>query len=701
MKRIFRIWLPLLLSGIFISCIDDKYDLDNIDMTIGTSGDLKVPTSSTGEIILKNIMDLKEDGIVQIIDGGYHIEKVGSADIPEININDVKIKSPDFNKITCDITLNKEDLDDPTEQKRKSLAPQNNKDSGVEIGGVKIPSRVFRYTIEDLDKTSTKLESTSDPISSDVVALKEVKFKDDTTLEIDIMTKLANNSEFFKLVHLDDLFITYPKGLHIEDVQCEHWSINDDEEDKIDDENRVYGEEYLHKHPAVKKDNENGILDLTNGGNVEIGEEKPGIYRSIRVKIKFDKASFYENDELKFDEKNQIVLQGAFKVGGTFRVETEDLKLLEKIYKDENERREIIARLVGKFTEGGINSIIPDMISFTGEAGFDSEEIEITGAMATVQRKVDNINPIELNDLPDFLNDPDVVLDLENPIIYVNINNPLPAAAETEITLKSLYDTDTEVVEKKTGKITIPANKQTIYCLCMPGRFQSDMKHPKEYYVDEDEEKGLVAEIKPIEIADLNLLLEKIPQKIEVDVATITMDVENGYLPIPSTYKVNVDYKIYTPLEYGNDFTLVYQGTEDGLSEDLADINTLDTKEVRIEAKAVTNFPMDLTLSVDALDKNNVSMIDKIVKVVYDNDDKKKSILINAHNGKDFSVQPISLTIKPVKGHIISEMLQKLDKFHYRAVAEAVGEGKLMENVSIKLTDINITLKGGISYDAN
>ncbi|MBQ5713518.1 MAG: hypothetical protein IIV77_03375 [Bacteroidaceae bacterium] len=693
MKRIFRIWLPLLLSGIFISCIDDKYDLDNIDMTIGTSGDLKVPTSSTGEIILKNIMDLKEDGIVQIIDGGYHIEKVGSADIPEININDVKIKSPDFNKITCDITLNKEDLDVPTEQRRKSLAPQNNKDSGVEIGGVIIPSRVFRYTIEDLDKTSTKLESTSDPISSDVVALKEVKFKDDTTLEIDIMTKLANNSEFFKLVHLDDLFITYPKGLHIEDVQCEHWSINDDEEDKIDDENRVYGEEYLHKHPAVKIDNENGILDLTNGGNVEIGEERPGIYRSIRVKIKFDKASFYENDELKFDEKNQIVLQGAFKVGGTFRVETEDLKLLEKIYKDENERREIIAKLVGKFTEGGINSIIPDMISFTGEARFDSEEIEITGAMATVQRKVDNINPIELNDLPDFLNDPEVVLDLENPIIYVNINNPLPAAAETEITLKSLYDTDTEVVEKKTGKIIIPANKQTIYCLCMPGRFKSDMKHPKEYYVDEDEEKGLVAEIKPIEIADLNLLLKKIPQKIEVDVATITMDVENGYLPIPSSYKVNVDYKIYTPLEYGNEFTLVYQGTEDGLSEDLADINTLDTKEVRIDAKAVTNFPMDLTLSVDALDRNNVSMKGKIIEV----DDIK----INAHNGKDFSVQPISLTIKPVKGHTISEMLQRLDKFHYRAVAEAKGEGKLMENVSIKLTDINITLKGGISYDAN
>ena len=36
MKRIFRIWLPLLLSGIFISCIDDKYDLDNRLLMVAT-----------------------------------------------------------------------------------------------------------------------------------------------------------------------------------------------------------------------------------------------------------------------------------------------------------------------------------------------------------------------------------------------------------------------------------------------------------------------------------------------------------------------------------------------------------------------------------------------------------------------------------------------------------------------------------------
>lgn len=77
-------------------------------------------------------------------------------------------------------------------------------------------------------------------------------------------------------------------------------------------------------------------------------------------------------------------------------------------------------------------------------------------------------------------------------------------------------------------------------------------------------------------------------------------------------------------------------------------------------------------------------------------------IVIEAHKGPDAtSSQPISIEIIPLQGHTIGEMLGRLDKFHYRAVAEADGEGTLKEDASIKLEDIKITLVGGISYDAN
>jgi hypothetical protein len=77
-------------------------------------------------------------------------------------------------------------------------------------------------------------------------------------------------------------------------------------------------------------------------------------------------------------------------------------------------------------------------------------------------------------------------------------------------------------------------------------------------------------------------------------------------------------------------------------------------------------------------------------------------IVINAHTGEGAaSTQAISLTILPKEGHTIREMLEKMDKFHYRAVADADANDVLKESASIRLTNIKITLLGGIAYDAN
>ena len=54
-----------------------------------------------------------------------------------------------------------------------------------------------------------------------------------------------------------------------------------------------------------------------------------------------------------------------------------------------------------------------------------------------VKRTVDNPDPIKLDDMPDFLNDDDVVLDLDNPAIFLTIQNQLPGVAETKLTMKA------------------------------------------------------------------------------------------------------------------------------------------------------------------------------------------------------------------------------------------------------------------------
>lgn len=644
MKRIFRIWLPLLLSGIFISCIDDKYDLDNIDMTIGTSGDeLKLPTSSTGEIILKNIME--EGGIVQVVDGEYFLIEKGEADVPKITIEPISIKKPVLEGFNTTVNFDELVKNQSSKIKRRSIP-----------GFDQIPSDSYRYTIKN-GQASLKLTEniSSGKITEDVVSIKAVRFADEIIIDTKIEIYFDSEHTFIDKVHLEGLKVTLPRGLDITEAKYIHCTEKEGE--------RAQHVEKLSKG-IIEEAKKSGILSLTDeNDNTIIGKD-----HEIHVRIAFDGASIGNENSFQFVE-NEVKLNGSFKIDGTIRLETNDFNL-EKL--TEKQLENII-------TSGSFEAIRPDFIKFNGTAEFN-KDIVIKSFAGEIE--VGEISPIVLDNMPDFLNDPEVCLDLKNPAFFVVVKNEIPAKAKTKITLMSVYKDETSPVRKE-AELEIPASDDVLFCLATD---------PEKAITPMDEDYTNLRRI-DVRIDDLGELLRKLPKEINVDLAEMKVD----NMPIPTgtaeDYNVDVKYKIYTPLEYGNKTKLVYQGTEEGLSEDLADVNTLDTKEVRIDAKAVTNFPMDLTLSVDALDRNNVSMKGKIIEV----DDIK----INAHNGKDFSVQPISLTIKPMKGHTISEMLQRLDKFHYRAVAEAVGEGKLMENVSIKLTDINITLKGGISYDAN
>ena len=147
----------------------------------------------------------------------------------------------------------------------------------------------------------------------------------------------------------------------------------------------------------------------------------------------------------------KVGLKGLFKIDGTFRLETADFELNENTLSKEQ-----IQSLISNMD---FNVIRPQTITFNGNASFNGD-IQVSSFSGKVQSSIGNITPIVLDNMPDFLNDPEVRLDLANPAIFVEVNNPLPAEAETGITLTSIYS-DVEPIIKKTGKIIIPANKRS------------------------------------------------------------------------------------------------------------------------------------------------------------------------------------------------------------------------------------------------
>ena len=642
-RSLIKLSIFALSSCLFVSCVDDKYDFDDVDMTIGTTGDLTLPTSSTGSILLKNLMDLKEDGVIQVIDGKYYLQEEGNADVPRIDITPITITKPVLSDITASISLD-------------NILPARTTQStrGISIGGITLPDLPelsYTYTIQDKDKAYYTLDnSVRGKVPAEVVDLKSVSFADNTTLDAKIQIILQEGYDFINKVHLDNLKITLPLGLHVSSAEFVHWTDNG-------------SDIVLEEVEAIEINNETGLIHFTETDvNTIIDAE-----HEIHIRITFDKAVTGMGG-FAF-EGNEVSLSGMFKVDGSFRLESNDFDL-ERLNIDQI--KEIIKTQ-------SFDAIYPRDITFIGNAAF-TQDISIKSFAGSVKSAIGDIAPIKLSDMPDFLNDPEVVLDLANPVFFVEVDNPLPADAKTAISLESRYTDGTAPVLKQSQEIAIPANAHSV--LCIADHFDG-IEIPAKY-------QGL--QVVNVPIANLNELLKKLPDEIKVDVEDISMDIEE--MTIPSQYDVKISYMVYTPLEFGDEFKLVYQGTEEGLADDLEDINKLDTKCIRITATAVTNFPLDLTLSVDLCDKKGKSIKGDLVKV--------NDLTLKAHKGSGAtSSQDITLTIEPTEGHSIREALERLDKIVYRAEAQADVEGELLDNAHIQLTNIKITLVGGVSYDAN
>lgn len=645
-NHLFKFGAFVLATCLLASCIDEKYDLDNVDMTIGTSGDLTLPTCSTGEIVLKNLMDLKEDGVVRIVNGEYFIVEDGRANVPCINITPITISAPALSSITASIDIDKESF--PVNSAARTRA-------GMRIGGVDLPALpdfAYTYTITDKDKAYYALDNAiSSSVPKEVVELTSVTFADNTTLDAKVQISFDSEVNFVNKIHLDSLTLQIPMGLNVASASFIHWIYRD-------------GQEVEEQVNAISIDNTTGTIILTETDEGTIVDEK----HEIHIRLTFDKA-ITGTSGFTF-ENGRVSLSGIFKMNGIFRLQSDDFNL----------NALTLEQALKVYNTGSYDAILPTHLNFQGTASF-LNDICVTNFAGKVQAGAGDIAPIKLNNLPDFLNDPEVVLDLANPALFVEVDFPLPSSAQTSITLTSAYTDGTPPVVKTTGSVTIPANAHVVFCIA--GKPEEVTAMPQEY---------ASYTVIPVFVDGLNELFKKLPDEIKVEVGDITMDTDD--MPIPSKYDVKVNYSVYTPLAFGEDFALVYQGTEEGIGEDLDGLDKLDIKGLHIEATVVTNFPLKLTLSVDALDRNNKSMKGSVVSV----DD----IVINAHKGAEpTSRHPLSINIRPLKGHTMGEMLSRLYRFHYRAVAEADGQGTLKEDASIKLEDIKITLKGGISYDAN
>lgn len=644
MKQNKFLWLGVLGLTLGVSsCMDDSYDLDDIDMTLGVNTDLTLPSCSTDSVYLKSILDLKEDGVVKLVenpkvpgDSMYVVTQTGNPDIDPIKIDEIKIAKPTINPINATVKL----FDElPLSQKASKRAP-GRRNIKVNVKGVEIDLKdtAYTYTITEDDNTRQTLSGAkATGISTDVVDIERIKFgKTKITLQIN-----TDFPDHFPYMHLDNLTLTLPEDIHIKSCK-------------------------LNGKDAMK---------IKPGQIIVTGEKGSKLStRNISLEMVFDEAS--TGNDFVFDGNNhEASLGGDFEVKGTFRVETSEIdtdkiaRIIESQWNDLAQK----VMMGGKLAISDIDGIIPAEINFRGETWFD-KDILLTHVTGKFQHDIGDIDPISLSDLPDFLEDNDVVLDLANPMVFLSVHNSLSAEISTALTLTS--DTD-ESGAHETGPLTIGANATNKY-----------------YLAEKEETDSLPADKKDyifVKVDGLPNLIKKIPDEIKVDVDKVKLVATD--LDITKEYPIDIEYEVYAPLIFGEDFKLVYAGTEDGfdLGDDLED---LDAESLHIKANVISDVPADIRLDVELLDINGQK-----IDIVEDN-----SVIITKPSGAN-KVSAIELNIKPKEGYSLKDILsgsKQLDGIKYRAVLDKPNTGEPLRNkTSLIIKDIKVSIKGVITYDAN
>ena len=621
----FGIGCLALASCLLSACVDDKYDVNDMDMTIGSTSDLALPSLSTDSILLKNIMDLGEDDIIKVKDGEFRLVTSGQANMTETEVNEITISKPNIEAVHTNVQLN----------------TNGNPARYRAVAGV--PDETFAYTITEQNKAFFEVNETSNVISEDLVDVDAVAFKEGIVLKSTLNLTFSNGGDFIKKIHLQNLSLSTPRDLSFEKAELTYTQNGQSRTNQV----------------SIS----DGLVSISGENDVVVDAGKP-----VYLALTLDMAEVNGNG-ISFVNK-KIEINSLFKFNGTFAIKSEEFENLS-------------AAQLQQIQDNGIASVIPQEVAFDIVSAF-SDNISVVRVDAIAQKAVSEPEPIVLDNMPNFLKDESVKIVLNNPPFIIEWNNPFPAgsvvnpdaaAVKNNLTIESVKGD--EVIARKLATLSgIPSGKSILVLADAPATAEVPARYASYNRIN-------------VVVENLNELLMTIPDKICINFAPVTIALKDL---VPGQYNTQVDYCVDTPLEFLDGSKLIYEDVED-VEDDMDDASDFDAKAIEIQANVVTNLPMDLTLSVDALDRNGRSLKGGVIDV--------NDVVVGAHKGdiSETTTQAVVINITPREGHSIRELLQNMAKFVYRAEFE--GEGKLYENASIKLTNVKATIKGGIVYDAN
>lgn len=306
-------------------------------------------------------------------------------------------------------------------------------------------------------------------------------------------------------------------------------------------------------------------------------------------------------------------------------------------------------------------------------------DMSVDEATGIIQPEIDATKTsVEISNLPDFLNDDETSLSVSNPVILFSAVNPLNAPV----------DLTGKMLGKKEDGTLISGSEvkfgagSTDPILLQPGSNLIALSRLG---------TGGPAGSQNIAVANINNLIAKIPDVVEVEMQPAVSYDKYYSIRLGQDYEVSGNYNIDIPLSFEEGLNIVYTDSADDLNSDLKD---LDFEEAAVEFDAVNTIPLELEVkaeNVTPLDINKQPLSDIKVEV-------EGGIAASA-DGKTSTRQTLLIKMtEQVKG-----AMSRLDAIRFRVTAvpgQAIGI-TLRSDQWMQLENIKVKVPKGINIDLN
>lgn len=308
-------------------------------------------------------------------------------------------------------------------------------------------------------------------------------------------------------------------------------------------------------------------------------------------------------------------------------------------------------------------------------------EMAVSEVYGTIQPDID-VKPteVELNNLPDFLQDDEIRLDITNPVFSFNANNPLNTDVEMDGVLTGYKDGKvTKIVKIGSG------NGGASITLKPSGDKQQTIS------IVRDEQTVVEANATKVVVPNLNDIIETIPDHINVELKPAVKTEQYYTVNLGQDYTLNSAYDIDIPLNFGSNLKIVYEETLDNFDLDLEDV---DIKKAVLSINAVNTIPLAMEIKND-----NVSALDANGNVIKDIDVTVEGTITESKDGKTEVSSALNVNLNETAEGAIS----KLDglKLKITAVPGQATDVQLLSTQWMQLKDMKLKIPNGIKVDLN